>query len=319
MACAVAVVDLGQAVVDVDVPAVRAGGHVAEGQRVGQRLRRQGELAGEDKTQEKIMHLCTIASHAEAETAEKPSSRLTALKKILYNNAFVMGIASLILIIVGMIAFPAFRNAFNLRNLVWQGFMLVPLTLGQLVLIISGGIDLSMSATMALVSVLGLTIMLNDPGMIIPGILAMLAVGLMILLKKRPLGRRIYAVGESAVVARWSGLRVISTQYFAYVICALMSVLAAMYMLGRTGGADPMEDPRRMLDAIAYSLIGGATLAGGKGSILGAMLALCFMVILLNLTGHAGLPVFYRDALRGILLLAIIVMYERSVRKKISL
>jgi len=51
VAGAVAVVDLGQAVLDLDVLAVGAGGHVAEGQRVGQRLRRQDELADQGVSQ----------------------------------------------------------------------------------------------------------------------------------------------------------------------------------------------------------------------------------------------------------------------------
>ena len=348
-----------------------------------------GELTGEDITQEKIMHLCTIASHAEGETEGKLKTGWpVVLKKMISNNAFLMGLASLVLFIVGIIAFPAFRSTFNLRSLVWQAFMLIPLTLGQLTVIISGGIDLSMSATMAMVGVLGLTIMLGGPEMLIPGIIAMLGMGLLIgilnaslivkgklnsfiatlgvgivlqgialiitprplspspdvfrniasrqfmalpivlyiaiaivtvfwiLLKKRPIGRRFFAVGENPTAARWSGLHVNSTHYFAYIICSLMTVVAAMYMLGRSGGADPMADPRRMLDAIAYSLIGGATFSGGKGSIPGSLLAVSFMVILMNILTHAGMPVFSQDVLRGVLLLVIIVMYERGIMKK---
>ena len=46
----------------------------------------------------------------------------------------------------------------------------------------------------------------------------------------------------------------------------VIAALAAFYMLGRTGGAEPAVDPRLTLDSIAYCLIGGATLAGGSGS-----------------------------------------------------
>ena len=117
-----------------------------------------------------------------------------------------------------------------------------------------------------------------------------------VLLRHTRFGRRLYAVGESDVKASWSGLPVVLVKSLSYLISAVMAVLAAFYMLGRSGGAEPMIDSRLTLDSIAYCLIGGATLAGGKGSLGGSLITILLMTMLLNVLGHSGVgPVLPAD------------------------
>jgi ribose transport system permease protein len=131
------------------------------------------------------------------------------------------------------------------------------------------------------------------------------------LLRHTKFGRRMYAVGESSVKASWSGLPVAFTKISSYLLGTLMATLAAFYMLGRAGGAEPIVDPRLTLDSIAYCLIGGATLAGGRGSLGGSVITILLMTMLLNILGHSGVGIFYQQIVRALLLLIIVVAYNR--------
>jgi len=133
-----------------------------------------------------------------------------------------------------------------------------------------------------------------------------------VLLRHTRYGRRLYAVGESDVKASWSGLPVARAKMGSYLISAVMAVLAACYMLGRSGGAEPMIDSRLTLDSIAYCLIGGATLAGGKGSLAGSIITILLMTMLLNVLGHSGVGLFYQQIVRATLLLAIVIAYHQA-------
>jgi len=135
-----------------------------------------------------------------------------------------------------------------------------------------------------------------------------------VILRSTRFGRRLYAVGESDVKASWSGLPVAFVKSGSYLISAMMAAFAAFYMLGRSGGAEPMVDSRLTLDSIAYCLIGGATLAGGKGSLGGSLITILLMTMLLNVLGHSGVGLFYQQIVRATLLLAIVIAYQRSAK-----
>ena len=132
-----------------------------------------------------------------------------------------------------------------------------------------------------------------------------------IVLHQTRFGRRLYAVGESDLKARWSGLPVGFIKASSYLISTVMASLAAFYLLGRTGGAEPIVDPRLTLDSIAYCLIGGATLAGGRGSLGGSLITILLMTMLLNVLGHSGVGIFYQQIVRAVLLLAIVIAYNQ--------
>lgn len=343
------------------------------------------ELRRDDITEENIMHHSTIAKVAKTEQASKAGSRFS---RLLQSNTSVLAIILLALMVGGLLFSPTFGKVNNLKNLVWQSSVYILMTLGQLLVILSGGIDLSVSATMTVAGVTGIAIMSKGPEMFWPGLLAMLAVGLAagalnsllvvigrmnafiatlgvsivlqgialiitpkpispapqifkfiankeflglpiilyivaaiialfaLMLNYRPLGRRMYAVGENSTSALWSGLPVVSTQFMAYILCSVMAVVCAMYMLGRSGAAEPAVDSRLTLDSIAYTLIGGATLAGGKGSVAGSVLAVFSMIVLLNILNQTGAGMYLQEIIRGVLLLSIIISYERRLAKK---
>jgi len=95
-----------------------------------------------------------------------------------------------------------------------------------------------------------------------------------------------------------------------------MSGLAAIYGLGRFGGADPVLGPGMELEAIAAVLIGGATLAGGRRSIAGTICGVFVLGILANIFSLMSIQIWYQDVVRGVILLIIISSYERVSREK---
>lgn len=348
-----------------------------------------GELSAEDITQHNIMHLCT-----EYKTAQSDEGRAMLRERLSAafsknKNTVVLGAILIALLIAGPIATSFFFNAGNFNNIIWQTMVFILLTLGQLAVVIAGGIDLSLSACMTVSCIVGVKLMLAFPGAPILGMLAMIGVGLLIgavngaivvygkidsfigtlaiqlvlqgtalvlttrpigpapdilkhisngsflglpivlfigvaifalfavLYKRTGIGRHIYAVGENEEGASWLGLRVKRIKMFAYMLCSFMGVLAGFYMLGRSGAAESTVDVNLMLNSVAYALIGGGTLAGGKGSIAGSVLAAFVITVLLNILNHVGVTRYAQDIIRGVVIMVILIIYERRKKQMI--
>ncbi len=347
-----------------------------------------GELKGADITQEKMLHLCTEFRTKAAEAPKltfRDKLRKTVAKD---RNSFVLAAMLLLLMVAGPIITEFFYVPANLQNIVWQTFVFILLTIGQLIVVIAGGIDLSISATMTVSCVIGIKLMILFPDQQWLGMLAMLAVGLLIglfnglivvygridafvatlavqmmlqgvaliitpkplspapdilkfianktflklpiilyigvaifiiftiIFKRSRVGRHMYAVGENAEGASWLGLQVRRVKMLAFVGASVMSVMAGYYMLGRSGAAEPSVDTNLSLNSIAYALIGGATLAGGKGSLTGSVLAAFVITVLLNIANHAGVNNYWQQIIRGTVIMVILVVYERRRGEK---
>lgn len=131
-----------------------------------------------------------------------------------------------------------------------------------------------------------------------------------IVLNHTKYGRRLFAVGENPVAAAWSGLKVTSTKYIAFITCSVMAVMASWYLYGRTGAAESVVNTQMTLDSVAYALIGGGSFSGGKGSIGGSVLAIFSVVILMNILNQLEVGTYAKDVIKGALLVAIVVLNE---------
>lgn len=85
-------------------------------------------------------------------------------------------------------------------------------------------------------------------------------------------GRRVYAIGGNELASRYSGVRVERVKLSVYVISGLTAGIAALLALGYYGGATSGDGQGYELNVIAAAVVGGASLTGGKGSALGALL-----------------------------------------------
>lgn len=114
------------------------------------------------------------------------------------------------------------------------------------------------------------------------GVGAMAAVA-HVLLAHTTWGRRLYAVGQNAATARVSGVPVRATLIAAYAVSGVCAALAALLYMARleTGKAD-LASEDVLLDCIAAVVIGGASLLGGRGTILGTILGALFISLVAN-------------------------------------
>lgn len=126
-------------------------------------------------------------------------------------------------------------------------------------------------------------------------------------------GRYLYAIGGNADAARLSGLDNKRIVLKVYAILGALSGLAALIFTARVGSAAPDAGTLKELDAIAACVIGGASLVGGRGTILGALIGALIMASLDNGMSLLNVRDFMQDIIKGsILVLAVgIDMYGR--------
>ena len=93
-----------------------------------------------------------------------------------------------------------------------------------------------------------------------------------IYLKRQAAGRRVFAVGGNELASRYSGIRIERVKLSVYIFSGLTAGIAALLSLGYYGGATSGDGQGYELNVIAAAVVGGASLSGGKGSALGALL-----------------------------------------------
>jgi ribose transport system permease protein len=104
------------------------------------------------------------------------------------------------------------------------------------------------------------------------GVMVLVAVVGGTYLRRLAAGRRVYAIGGNELASRYSGVRVERVKLSVYVISGFTAGIAALLALGYYGGATSADGQGYELNVIAAAVVGGASLSGGKGSALGALL-----------------------------------------------
>lgn len=292
-----------------------------------------------------------------------------------------------LILIVAVFAWlsPVFLTGPNLVNILQQSSINALIALGMTLVIISGGIDLSVGPTAALSAVISATLMVS--GVPVPlAIMAALGVGMMcglfngvliayaglqpfivtlgglslyralsliytggnpvfgiptefraltngtfvgipnpviavtiialllwVVLNKTPLGEYILAVGGNEEAARIAGVPVARTKVATYMISGTLASVAALILVGRLGAAEPTIGNLWELDAIAAAAIGGASLMGGKGSIVGTIIGAIILGSLRNGLTLMNVQAFYQLLATGIIII-VAMLIDRATR-----
>ena len=133
------------------------------------------------------------------------------------------------------------------------------------------------------------------------------ALGMGFVLSRTIYGRRVYLTGANEAAARISGVKVRRITFSTYVIAGVMAGITAMILTADLGTATTaMIRDVRLMDIIAATVIGGASLKGGKGSILGTMFGLLFLTMLSNAFNLLGVSPFIAMVIKGSVLVAVI-------------
>lgn len=138
-------------------------------------------------------------------------------------------------------------------------------------------------------------------------ILLVFAVLLWVVLEKTPLGYRIFAVGGNIEAARMSGVDVDGVRLFCYASSGFLAALTGILLASRLGQGTPTVGVSYELWAIAAAVIGGTSLLGGVGSILGAILGAAIVGVMQNGMVLLNVSSYLQDVILGVVLVAAVI------------
>ncbi|MBN9017694.1 MAG: ABC transporter permease [Rhizobiales bacterium] len=145
-----------------------------------------------------------------------------------------------------------------------------------------------------------------------PILLAVLVVAIYAFVTRRTkFGKHIYAVGGNEEAARLSGVNVERTLITLYVLSGAMAALAGLVLSTRVGSGDPNIGVGFELEVIAAVIIGGTSLSGGEGRILGTVIGAVIVGVLSNGLNLSGVEPFWQYVAQGVVLIAAVVVDKR--------
>jgi ribose/xylose/arabinose/galactoside ABC-type transport system permease subunit len=123
-------------------------------------------------------------------------------------------------------------------------------------------------------------------------------------------GLAMRAVGLDETSSRRLGMATGRTVFLAFVACSVMASLAGLYLAAQVQIGSPLVDLSFSLESIACAVLGGASLAGGRGSFVGALLAALFLSLIDNVLPLFHQPTEYAQITIGVLILVALVLYS---------
>jgi len=135
-----------------------------------------------------------------------------------------------------------------------------------------------------------------------------LAVVMAFVLQRTVFGRRVFALGSNEAAARACGIAVDRLKLAVYSVAGIFSGLAGVMQMSRLRQGDPTVAIGTELDVIAAVVIGGGSLNGGEGSILGSMVGALVMAFLRNGSQQMGWPTYVQEILIGVIIVAAVAV-----------
>ncbi|MEM1484341.1 ABC transporter permease [Oscillospiraceae bacterium PP1C4] len=140
---------------------------------------------------------------------------------------------------------------------------------------------------------------------------------LFFVLSKTRIGRQIYACGSNLEAAKLSGINAIGTRMFAYCISGLSAAICGILVTSRISSAQPMAGQGYELEAIAASVLGGVSIAGGEGGIGNTIIGALIMGVLRNGLNLCGVSSFWQQVIIGFILVGACALEARRHRKNV--
>jgi ribose transport system permease protein len=138
--------------------------------------------------------------------------------------------------------------------------------------------------------------------------LVVVCVVFQLMLSKTKFGRHIYAVGGNATAARLSGVNVVGVTIMVFVLSGMLAGFAGPIDAAYSASADPLAGQSFELDAIAACVIGGTSLAGGKGTITGTFVGALILTLLDNVLGLNAVSDNWQLVIKGLIVVAAVVL-----------
>ncbi len=154
--------------------------------------------------------------------------------------------------------------------------------------------------------------------LVAPGIWVMvvLAIIMALVLRLTVFGRHVFAIGSNEAAARLCGVRTKRTKIFIYTLAGLCCGLSGVMQFSRLTVGDPTVAMGLELDIIAAVVIGGGSLNGGQGSILGSMIGVFIMAFLRNGCTMMGWPNYIQEIIIGAIIVAAVAIDQLRYRRE---
>ncbi|PUU92782.1 MAG: ribose transport system permease protein [Halanaerobium sp.] len=300
-------------------------------------------------------------------------------------NKFKTGIGLLILVIVLSFMSPYFLTIPNILNIIRQVSIIAVISFGMTMVILTGGIDLSVGSMLAFSGAVTAGMMVNSGLNVFLAILIGLAAGtalglfngiavakaklpafivtlammtvargftliytngrpisgfnetfrffgagylgripipvvimfillivIYILLKKTPFGRYIYAIGGNETATKLSGINTDKIKIAVYGLNGFLAAVSGIILTSRLNSAQPMAGEGYELDAIAAVVLGGTSLSGGSGSVIGTIIGALIIAVLNNGLNLLNVSSFYQLVAKGAVILLAVFLDRKS-------
>ncbi len=135
-----------------------------------------------------------------------------------------------------------------------------------------------------------------------------------VLISRTRFGRAVYAIGGNEEAARLSGINVSGVKLKVYALCGLLSGLSGMLLATRLASGDPKSGMGFELNAIAAVVLGGTSLMGGRGTVIGTLLGALVIGVLDNGLILLNVSAFYQMVVKGFVILAAVIL-DRITRQ----
>jgi len=129
-------------------------------------------------------------------------------------------------------------------------------------------------------------------------------------------GRHLYALGNNVEAARLTGINVFNVRVSAYLFAGLIYGFAALLVLGRTTVGDPNAGQTDNLDSITAVVIGGTSLFGGRGGVIGTLVGALIVGVLRNGLTLVGVEALWQTFATGIIVIAAVAADEANRRRR---
>ena len=133
-------------------------------------------------------------------------------------------------------------------------------------------------------------------------------------LRRTAFGRHIYAVGGAEQVARLSGIRVDLVKIGVYVLCSTLAALTGLLYLSRAGIGDPVTGEGAELQAITAVILGGTSLFGGAGGLIGTLGGVLLMGLTNNVLVILNVSSWYQELIQGLVIVGAVALYKQRRR-----
>ena len=140
-----------------------------------------------------------------------------------------------------------------------------------------------------------------------------IAAVLYVVSKRTTFGRHVFAVGSNIRTARLSGINVNKVKRRIYMLTGMLVAIAAIIQVSRIGSMDyASAGSGYEMDAIAAFIVGGTSMSGGKGSIVGTVLGMLIIGVMNNLLTLFGVPPFLREACKGVIVIVAVLLQKKE-------